>query len=131
MPDFKIPDFSTDVAKAAKDVADVAKDATYVVIGAGVLGFQKAQVHRQELQKRLGDPKATLEDRLQGARSDLGEAIQAFDLKVEDIIARIEAAVVPLEDRLPGQARDVAKQVHVQAKEARGQVRQAILSVAS
>ena len=130
MPDIKIPEFTTDVAKAAHELADVAKDATYVVIGAGVLGFQKAQVHRQELQKRLGDPKATL-DRLQAARSDLSEAIQAFDLKVEDIIARFEAAVVPLEDRLPGQARDVAKQVHVQAKEARGQVRQAIRSVTS
>jgi ElaB/YqjD/DUF883 family membrane-anchored ribosome-binding protein len=131
MPEIKIPEFTADVTKAAHDLADVAKDATYVVIGAGVLGFQKAQVQRQELQKRLGDPKATLEDRLQAARSDLGEAIQAFDLKVEDIIARIEAAVVPLEDRLPGQAREVAKQAHAQVTEARGQVRQAILSVAS
>src|ERR1700674_3406777 len=80
MPDIKIPEFTADLTKAAHDLADVAKDATYVVIGAGVLGFQKAQVHRQELQKRLGDPKATVEDRLQAARSDLGEAIHAFDL---------------------------------------------------
>ncbi len=49
-------------AKAAKDVAAVAKDATYVVIGAGVLGYQQAQVQRQELLKRLADPKSDFED---------------------------------------------------------------------
>ncbi len=56
MPDIKIPEINTDVAKAARDVAAVAKDATYVVIGAGVLGFQQLQVQRQELKKRLGRP---------------------------------------------------------------------------
>ena len=46
------------MTKAVKDIAAVAKDATYVVIGAGVLGFQQAQVQRQELMKRLAEPKA-------------------------------------------------------------------------
>ena len=52
-PEMKIPEFTPDLTKAAKDIAAVAKDATYVVIGAGVLGFQQAQVQRQELMKRL------------------------------------------------------------------------------
>ncbi len=60
-PEIKFPEFNTDLTKAAKDVAAVAKDATYVVIGAGVLGFQQAQVQRQELLKRLSDPKADFE----------------------------------------------------------------------
>ncbi len=127
MPDIKIPEFSTDLSKAARDLADVAKDATYVVIGAGVLGFQKAQVQRQELAKRLADPRSTLEGRLQGARADVGSAVHTVDAKLEDLIARLEAAFVPLEDRLPTQARDLSKQAKVQAREARNQVRARIL----
>jgi ElaB/YqjD/DUF883 family membrane-anchored ribosome-binding protein len=130
MPDFRIPDISTDVTKAAKDVAAVAKDATYVVIGAGVLGFQKAQVQREELRKRLGDPKSTVEVRLASAKADFQQAVHTVDARVEDIIQRIEAAIVPIEDRLPTPARDLAKQAHVQAKEARSQVRTKVVTFA-
>ncbi|MGH9081596.1 MAG: hypothetical protein ACRDYE_16230 [Acidimicrobiales bacterium] len=130
MPEIRIPDFNTDVAKAVKDVAAVAKDATYVVIGAGVLGYQQIQVQRQELQKRLRGPKAGLSDRAASVRTDLGDAWKDVDAtvdeladRVEEIIERVEAVFAPFEDRLPAQARDLAKQAHVQAREARGQLR--------
>jgi hypothetical protein len=137
-PDIKIPEINTDVAKAAKDLAAVAKDATYVIIGAGVLGFQQAQVQRQELKKRLAEPRAGLEDRVNAARSDLSEALHTVDVTVEglmerfeEMIERLEAAVAPYEDRLPTQARDLAKQAHVQAKEARSQIRSRIPTAAA
>jgi hypothetical protein len=130
MPEIKIPDLNTDVTKAAKDVAAVARDATYVVIGAGVLGFQRAQVQRHELAKRLGDPKAGLSDRLATARADLSGAWKNVDTtvdeladRVEQIIERVEAVFAPFEDRLPPQARDLAKQAHEQARDARSQLR--------
>jgi exonuclease VII small subunit len=138
MPEFTIPDITTDVTKAAKDVAAVAKDATYVVIGAGVLGYQQAQVQRQELLKLLAEPKADFEGRLNAMRGDLSDALHTVDTTVEtlverfeEIIERLETAVAPLEDRLPAQARDLAKQAHVQAKEARTQIRSRIPTVAS
>ena len=112
IPDIKIPDINTDVSKAAKDIAAVAKDATYVVIGAGVLGIQRAQVQRQELQKKLAEPRTDLGQRVASVRSDLGEALQAVDVavdtaatRVEELIERMEMAVAPLEDYLPAQAR--------------------------
>jgi hypothetical protein len=138
MPEIKMPEINTDFTKAAKDIAAVAKDATYVVIGAGVLGYQQAQVQRQELLKRLADPKAGLEDRVSAVRNDLSGALHNVDTTVdglierfEEIIERLEAAVAPLEDRLPTQARDLAKQAHVQAKEARTQLRTLIPTAAS
>ncbi len=137
-PDIKVPEFNADVTKTAKEIAAVAKDATYVVIGAGVLGFQQAQVQRQELMKRLAEPKAGFEDRVTAARSDLADALQSVEFSVdglmerfEDIIERLEAAVAPLEDRLPNQARDLAKQAHVQAREARTQLRSRIPTAAA
>ncbi|HEY7915893.1 MAG TPA: hypothetical protein VIC86_02855 [Acidimicrobiales bacterium] len=135
MPEIKMPEINADFNRAAKDVAAVAKDATYVVIGAGVLGYQQLQVQRQELRKRLADPKAGFEDRFNAVRSDLSGALHNVDTTVEglmerfeEIIERLETAVAPLEDRLPTQARDLAKQAHVQAKEARTQLRTLIPS---
>ena len=124
-----MPDINTDIHKAAKDIANVAKDATYVVIGAGVLGFQQAQVQRRELLARLQEP-STIAERVSTARGDLTEAVQNVDTRVEDlmdrveeIIERVEAVFAPFEDRLPTQARDLTKKAHVQAKDARTQLR--------
>lgn len=41
------------VAPAVADLAEVAMDAVYLGVGAGVLTFQKVQVQRRELQGRL------------------------------------------------------------------------------
>ena len=125
-----MPEINTDFTKAAHDIANVAKDATYVVIGAGVLGFQKAQVQRQELLKRLTETKVDGESRLRSARTDLNGALHGVGAKVEELIAKVEAAVLPIEDRLPDPARKVAKKAHVQAKEARSQLRDRILTSA-
>jgi ElaB/YqjD/DUF883 family membrane-anchored ribosome-binding protein len=125
-----MPDINTDITKAAKDIANVAKDATYVVIGAGVLGFQQAQVQRRELMAKLQDPSSNISDRVTAVRGDLNEAVKNVDVKVEELmdraeelIERIEAVFAPFEDRLPTQARDIAKQAHDQARDARTQIR--------
>jgi ribosome recycling factor len=125
-----MPDINTDITKAAKDIANVAKDATFVVIGAGVLGFQQAQVQRRELVAKLQDPSSNISERVTAVRGDLNEAVKNVDAKVEDLmdraeelIERIEAVFAPFEDRLPTQARDIAKQAHEQAKDARTQIR--------
>ena len=77
MPEFKIPDIDTDLTRAARDIAAVAKDATYVVIGAGVLGFQQVQVQRQELLKRLVGQKVEMVWRGQDGRVGDKEQHQA------------------------------------------------------
>lgn len=125
-----MPERYTNINKAAQDLANVARDATYVVIGAGVLGFQKAQVQRQDLMKRIGDPKTGIENRIQSARSDLTGAVHTVDAQFEDLFGKVEAAFAPFEERLPAQARDLAKQVHIQARETRTQIRDRILALA-
>ena len=124
-----MPDINTDISKAAKDIANVAKDATYVVIGAGVLGFQQVQVQRRELMAKLQEP-STIAERVSTVRGDVTDAVHTMDTRVEDlmdrveeIIERVEAVFAPFEDRLPEQARDITKKAHVQAKDARTQLR--------
>lgn len=58
MPEFKIPNI--DVEKAAADFNDALKEAAYVAVGLGVLGFQRAQVQRVELMQQIETQLTTL-----------------------------------------------------------------------
>ena len=71
-----MPDFPTNLTSTAKDITTVAKDAGYVAVGLGVIGFQKAQVQRQELIKRLSDPRNDIETRLSEVRICLSKDLQ-------------------------------------------------------
>lgn len=79
MPDIRIPNFelpTIDVEQAAADLNDAVKEAAYVAVGLGVLGFQKAQVQRVELMKQL-------ESQLAG----LGALTHAFNQQAESYVA--------------------------------------------
>ncbi len=132
-----------------KDVTDgitrAARDATYVVVGLGVLGFQRAQVRRQELQRRLSDPREKFEGRLsdvqgrlsevQGrlneARGELAKPIQVIDDTIEQVIGRVEASFEPIEERLPAQAREIVEQVRSYSRDARQQIRSIVRNATS
>nr|MBA2751405.1 hypothetical protein [Actinomycetota bacterium] len=58
---------------AVDDVAKTVKEAAYVAIGFGVLGFQEAQVRRRALAKQLQDQRPDLESQLAETRSQLAE----------------------------------------------------------
>lgn len=106
-------------------VTDVARDAFYVTVGAGVLAFQKAQVQRQELTKLA---KTQLEEARGNAEKGLEEAKDQFDSVsgtvselVDDRVKlveerlgaleeRLEDLLAQLEGKLPEQARDLVKQ---------------------
>ncbi len=98
------------------DVTKLAKDALYITVGLGVLGFQKVQVQRQELRKQLRGQAA-------GARSRLDERVQLVEERLTGVEDRINTALDQLEERLPGQARELSRQARAVAKDARGQVR--------
>ncbi len=71
-------------------VTEAARDAFYVSIGAAVLAFQKLQVQRVGLTK-------TIKSQLDDAQ---GTALEA----------RLETVLAQIEDKLPGQARELVKQ---------------------
>jgi hypothetical protein len=121
MPEFK--DITDEITRTARDAA-------YVVVGLGVLGFQRAQVRRQELQKRLGEPRTQIEDRLGDVRGELTRKAKDVNEAVEQVIGRIEASLEPIEERLPVPARDLVKQAHAQVREARQQLRNLISAAA-
>ena len=119
------------------DVRSTIKDAAYVGIGFGVLAFQKAQVQRQELQKRLeaglGDAKGgfgKLGDDVQDRFKLVEERLEALTKQVEaaadDVEDRLEKALDEVQARLPEQAKELFTRAREAGKDARTQVRELV-----
>jgi hypothetical protein len=92
------------------------EDVVYTAVGLGVLGFQRVQVHRRELERSLA---AGLED----ARQALDERARTIEERLDDLDGRFdevyEAAVEP---HLPEPARAPARHAIALGREVRTQV---------
>ena len=78
------------------DVTKTAKDALYVTVGLGVLGFQKAQVRRRELARQV--------------ETQWGETAQQLQKLARELQGRVEPVLDQLKGRLPGSARELVHQ---------------------
>jgi hypothetical protein len=116
MPDLN--DFTT-------EVTGLARDAVYVAVGLGVLGVQRAQVQRVELQKRLGLDlgDADLGGRLDGARSALSAGVEQLDVLLEEASRFVEDTLQPIEAQLPPQVRAITQLAQEQVRGIRSQIR--------
>lgn len=111
------------------DPRSILKDAGYVAVGLGVIAFQRSQVRRRELEKQLGDAGEQL-DRLSAAVEDartlveerVGALGEQLDRTVEELEARIDAALGDLRSRLPEQALDAFDAAVSAARDATGQL---------
>jgi methyl coenzyme M reductase subunit C-like uncharacterized protein (methanogenesis marker protein 7) len=120
-----------EIKDVTDQVARSARDALYVAVGLSVLGIQRAQVRRQELTKRLGEPRTVIEERLEEVRWELTKQAKVVDDAVEQVIDRIEASWEPIEEMLPPQARELAQQVRTRSREARDYLRNIVINDAA
>jgi len=136
----------------SEEVSRAARDAAYVAVGLGVLGFQKAQVRRREItahlttagdtgHERLGDlasASETLYERLERLGStlselpaDLARSMVELDGPIEAMITRLETAMEPVEDKLPPATRQAVRQARLQAANLRQQLRRRLHDLAA
>jgi predicted nucleic acid-binding Zn-ribbon protein len=104
MPEFKLPNFNTlnaDFEKATADLNNAVKEAAYVAVGLGVLGFQKAQVRRVELMKQVETQLASL-SQLSGLTGQVGAQAEAYLKAVREQIAEAQAQIAKLTESIPG-----------------------------
>lgn len=94
------------------DVTQTLKDAAYVAVGFGVIGFQRAQVRRQELKRQLRQQ-----------RQQLAGIVKEIDGAVDPVRKQFEGGLDRIEERLPGQARDLVRTARTLAKGTEEQVR--------
>lgn len=110
---------------AAAEITKIAQDAAYVAIGLGVLGFQRAQVRRRELQSQLDSLGGQLPITI--VRKELAKALKDLDTAFGQLIERVDATFEPVSERLPAGAQALVQQ----AKEARDHMRGYLASLAA
>lgn len=90
----------------ADDVAHRARDAAYVAVGLGILGFQKAQARRHEL--AVASRAGREDERLNQLRSDVETGARQLAAWGDMTAQLFSASLAPLEAQLPKPAREVA-----------------------
>jgi hypothetical protein len=116
---------TTTMGTVAKGVTDLARDAAYVAVGFGVLGYQRAQVQRNELKNLL-----SRDQHLSGVRAELTKGVTQLDDQLDDLLETatlfIETSLQPLEQQLPPTITQLTSKALGQAREVRSQIRQRV-----
>jgi hypothetical protein len=120
-----VPDVTTNISTLSKGVTDLARDAAYVAVGLGVLGYQRAQVQRVELQNRLSQDLA-LDQRMDDVRHGVAKGFHQIDGLAESAAHFVETTLQPLEEKLPPTVSQLTSKAREQAREVRTQIRQLV-----
>jgi hypothetical protein len=115
----------TNMGAISKGVTDLARDAAYVAVGLGVLGYQRAQVQRNEL-KSLLSKDFSLDHHLSSVRTELTKGVTQLDDLLETATQFIETSLQPLEQQLPATVTQLTTKAFGQAREVRSQIRQRV-----
>jgi hypothetical protein len=116
----------TNINGLSKGVGNLARDAAYVAVGLGVLGFQRAQVQRVELKNKLAKD-FSLDERLTDARHEVTKGVKHLDDLVESAAQFLETSFHPVEEQLPPTVTKVTSKAFDQAREVRNQIRQRVV----
>lgn len=107
-----------------QDFITSAREAAYTVVGLGVLGFQRSQVMRRELERRLRD--GGVQAGLAGAgaemRAGLGRLAHEVDHRAEPILVEVDEQVDRIAGSLPGPLGDFLHQARLVATGVRHQL---------
>jgi hypothetical protein len=121
-----MPELNT-ITALPKGVTDLARDAAYVAVGLGVLGFQRAQVQRVELKNKLSKD-FSIDDRISTVRTEVSKGVKHIDDLVETAVQFVETSLQPLEAQLPASVTELTSKAFGQAREVRSQIRERVLS---
>jgi hypothetical protein len=120
-----MPDVTNNISTLSKGVTDLARDAAYVAVGLGVLAYQRAQVQRVELQKRLSKD-LPIDQRLGDVRQGVAKGYAQIDDLAESAVQFVESTLRPVEDKLPASVTQITTKAREQAREVRIQIRQRV-----
>ena len=117
----------SNISAISKGVTDLARDAAYVAVGFGVLGLQRVQVQRVELQKLLSKD-FTLDEHLSTVRSEVTKGVLQLDDLLENATQFVETSLQPLTSQLPGKVTVFSSRAFEQTRGVRSQIRQRVAS---
>ncbi len=117
---------------ATNSAAKKAKDAIYTIVGLGVIGAQKINVAAKAARTKVDETVDTegLNAAVKSNTADITSAVKrtaaTVDAKVNEVINKAEAIVLPYEEKLPAATREVASKVRAMSTAARAKVTEAL-----
>lgn len=93
------------------NLTNTLREATYVAIGFGVLGFQRAQVRRRELARQLESQRPELEAQLAEVRVQVTELGRDLERRLQPALLEATERVEPLLDQVHQTAVETAEQL--------------------
>ncbi len=111
-------------------IAKAAQDAAYITVGLGVIGFQKLQVRRNELEKNLKAQISEARDELKKLGGSLEGQVKSLEERLTAVEQQVDAVLDQLQDKLPDQAAELVAQARTAARDARQQVRSLVTRAA-
>jgi ElaB/YqjD/DUF883 family membrane-anchored ribosome-binding protein len=120
-----------ETSKAVDQVTQAVKDAGYVIVGLGVIAFQRAQVRRRELAEALKANSKTIESQVTEARSQIAKVAKTVEERLDPVVSLVEERLDEVEERLPETARTWVQQARQQARQTNEQIRSWILGAAA
>src|SRR5579875_737014 len=102
-----------DIEKTVNDINNAIKEAAYVAVGLGVLGFQRAQVQRVELTKQIESQLAALAELSSSSTSALEDYLGSIREQIAEARSQVSslAGELPETGVLRDQLTDLAKNV--------------------
>ena len=128
-PSFDLPSIDLPSIDAEK-VVELAKDAFYVTVGLGVLGYQQLQVRRNELKQRLNERLDSRKGQMDDVTKAIEARISAVDERIRLFETKLDNVVDQVKDRLPTPAGEVLTHAQKAAHSAREQVRGRLVKAA-
>lgn len=113
------------ISTFSKGVTDLARDAAYVAVGLGVLGYQRAQVQRVDLKNKLSKD-FSLDQRLSDVRTEVTKGVKQLDDLLETATQFVESSIQPLEEQLPPTVSQLTTKAFEQTRGVRSQIRQRV-----
>lgn len=106
------------------ETARLARDSFYVTVGFGVIGFQKVQVRRRELEAQVqaGEALARIQEAVDHVAGTVQEQVHDLDDRVSSIERQVDHVLEGVETHLPPVTREVVHQARDAARTARAQV---------
>lgn len=104
-------------------VAEQVKAAAEVVVGMGVLGFQRAQVERRALMRRLEGPRSEAQATLDGLRSQLEKGAGEFDHLVAPLRSKLDEGLRQIEHAVPPAGREAVHRIDTEARNVVAEIR--------
>ncbi|MBA3655611.1 MAG: hypothetical protein H0W70_15620 [Actinobacteria bacterium] len=105
------------------DVTKNAKDAAYVLVGLGVIGYQRAEGQARDLSQRFSTQRAGLDQQLEQTRAKLTDLAKDIETRFEPVRENVEERLDVFQGRLPERAKELVTQARGAAREAQVNLR--------